>query len=148
MHMIQDLLIAPAASLGELLLRITLAAVLFPHGAQKVLGWFGGPGWRQSYDFFTKSGIPGPLALTAMLTEFLAPIALLLGFMTRPAALGVVILMIVAMSKHIHNGFFMNWFANKKGEGFEYHIIYIGAALALFFTGAGVFSLDALFFGY
>lgn len=143
MNIIEQFLFGSAGSVGELILRITLAAVLLPHGLQKVLGCFGGPGLKGSYAAFTSMGIPPVLSTLAIFTEFLAPLFLAVGFMTRPAAIAVFILMLVAMSKHISNGFFMNWFGNGKGEGVEYHILYAGAALALIFTGAGSISIDA-----
>lgn len=139
----ESLLFFDFSSLGQLIVRLALATALWPHGAQKVLGLFGGPGWRESYAIFTqKVGIPAPLAVIAMLTEFLAPICLALGLFTHVAAMGVVILMLVAMSKHVKNGFFMNWYANQKGEGIEYHILYAGAAFGIFLMGAGNYSLD------
>ena len=142
--LIVSFLFGSSGSWGELVLRLSLAFVLWPHGAQKVLGWFGGPGWSGSYRMFTESmGIPGVFAVMAMLTEFLAPLCMAVGLMTRPAAIGLVVLMCVAMSKHVHNGFFMNWFGQKGGEGFEYHVLYAGAALAVVFFGGGAFSVDA-----
>lgn len=145
--MIENLLCGSWESTGQLVLRLTLAAMLWPHGAQKVLGWFGGSGWTGTYSVFTqKMGIPAPLTVIAMLTEFLAPLGLAFGFMTRLSCLGVIILMLVAMKMNIQNGFFMNWIGNQKGEGIEYHLLYIGGALALCLMGPGAFSLDALLF--
>lgn len=82
-------------------------------------------------------GIPPFLTKVAMLTEFCAPICLALGLFTRVAALGVMIMMIVAMTKHLKNGYFANWSGKKAGEGIEFHVLYAGAALALLLTGPG-----------
>jgi putative oxidoreductase len=127
-----------------LLLRLTLAVVIFPHGAQKVLGWFGGGGWSGTMEYFTGTvGLPMPLAALVMLIEFLGPIALLFGFLVRPAALGLIAVMVGAIVKvHLPNGFFMNWFGKQAGEGFEYHLLVIGMALALLVSGAGCCSID------
>lgn len=130
---------------GNLVLRLTLAAVMWPHGAQKVLGWFGGGGFSATYETFTeKMGIAWPLALAAILTEFCAPFFLVAGFLTRLASLFLAITMTVAMTYNWQNGFFMNWYGNQKGEGVEYQILYVGAALALFLIGAGKYSIDHL----
>lgn len=145
MNTIESITIA-AAGWGLLVLRFTLALILWPHGAQKVLGWFGGAGWDGTYQTFTeKMGIPPLLARVAMLTEFCAPICLVLGLFTRVAALGVMIMMLVAMTKHIKNGYFANWSGKKAGEGIEFHVLYAGAALALLLTGPGPWSIDAWF---
>ncbi len=128
---------------GKFALRLTLAVVMWPHGAQKVLGWFGGGGFSATYSTFVdKMGIWGPLALAAILTEFLAPVFVLAGLLTRVAALFLMIVMSVAMTYNWHNGFFMNWYGNQKGEGIEYQLLYIGTALAVVLMGAGRFSLD------
>ena len=133
-----------AAAWGLLVLRLTLAFILWPHGTQKVLGWFGGAGWEGTYRAFTeKMGIPPFLAKVAMLTEFFAPICLALGVFTRIAALSVIILMAVAMTKHVKNGYFSNWSGKKAGEGVEFHLLYAGSALALLLTGPGPWSVDA-----
>ena len=133
-----------AAAWGLLVLRLTLALILWPHGAQKVLGWFGGAGWEGTYRAFTeKMGIPPFLAKVAMLTEFFAPICLVLGVFTRIAALAVIIMMAVAMTKHVKNGYFANWSGKKAGEGVEFHLLYAGSALALLLTGPGPWSVDA-----
>ena len=127
-----------------LLLRFTLALVFFPHGAQKVLGWFGGYGFTGTMGYFTGTmGLPYAVALLPVLTEFLAPFALVAGLGTRIAALAVGFEMLVAIATvHAANGFFMNWFGAQKGEGYEYHLLVIGIALALIVQGAGRWSVD------
>lgn len=130
--------------LAALVLRLTLAIVIFPHGAQKLLGWFGGPGFEGVMAFFTQQmGIPAPLALLVIVAEFFGAIALALGLFGRVAALGVLALMAAAIFLvHLPNGFFMNWFGAQAGEGFEYHLLAIGIALAVLIKGSGPFSLD------
>ena len=127
-----------------LLLRLTLAIVIFPHGAQKVLGSFGGYGWSGTMGYLTGTiGLPTVVAALVILIEFLAPVALLLGFCTRIAAAGIIAVMVGAIETvHQSNGFFMNWSGKQLGEGFEYHLLAIGIAAALVFGGAGKLSLD------
>lgn len=129
---------------SPLILRLFLALVFFPHGAQKVLGWFGGYGFEGTMAFFTATmGIPYAIALLPVATEFLGSIALFFGFFTRIAALATGVNMIVAvLMVHINNGFFMNWTGKQAGEGFEYHLLVIGIALALIVQGAGRLSVD------
>jgi putative oxidoreductase len=128
-----------------LVLRLTLAVVMFPHGAQKLLGWFGGHGFRGTMAFFTKSGIPAPLAFLAIMAEFLGPIGLALGLLTRVAALGLgVVMLVAALTVHGKHGFFMNWYGTQPGEGYEYHLLALGIALALVIGGGGAWSVDAL----
>jgi putative oxidoreductase len=130
-----------------LILRVTLAVVMFPHGAQKVFGWFGGHGFKNTMAYFTKSGIPAPFALLAIAAEFLGSLGLAVGLLTRVAAFGIACVMVVAiLTVHRQHGFFMNWFGNQKGEGFEYHLLALGIALALIVGGAGRWSLDAMLF--
>jgi putative oxidoreductase len=128
---------------APLILRLTLALVFFPHGAQKVLGWYGGYGWTGSVGFFTGQGMPYIIAVLPVLTEFLAPFALIAGLGTRIAALALGFEMAVAvLMVHGKNGFFMNWFGKQAGEGYEYHLLVIGIAIALIIQGAGRFSVD------
>ena len=130
---------------AALILRIILAVVIFLHGAQKVLGWFGGHGFKGTMKSFTGSGIPTPLAVLAVAAEFLGPLGLAVGFLTRVAAFGIACVMVVAMVKvHWQYGFFMNWFGNQKGEGIEYHLLAFGVAIALMITGGGAWSFDGL----
>src|SRR5262249_47455140 len=136
-------LLSTDASVIQLLLRWTLAIVIFPHGAQKALGWFGGHGFKGTMGFF-KQRFPTPLALLAIAAEFLGPIGLALGLLTRVAALGIACVMVVAvLTTHTPHGFFMNWYGTQKGEGFEFHLLAIGIALALILGGAGLWSVDA-----
>lgn len=118
-------------SFAPTLARLTLGVVMFPHGAQKVLGWFGGYGFSGTMNFFTQqSHIPAVFAVLAIAAEFLGSLALISGFLSRIAAFGIAVEMAVAVALvHAPNGFFMNWFGNQKGEGFEYHILAIGLAL-------------------
>ncbi len=131
---------------ASLVLRFFLGIVFFPHGAQKVLGWFGGSGFAGTMDAFTiKMGIPAFLAFLAILAESGGAVALITGLLTRVAAFGIACNMVVAIfTVHIHNGFFMNWFGKKQGEGFEYHLLVIAIAIALMIKGGGRWSIDRL----
>ena len=132
--------------IAGLVLRVLLGIVFFPHGAQKLLGWFGGHGFSGTMGFFTENmGIPVIFAFLAIMAESLGSIALLTGFMTRIAALGIGTVMVVAvLMVHLPNGFFMNWFGNQKGEGFEFHLLAIAIAIALIIKGGGKWSIDRL----
>lgn len=133
------------------LLRLTLALVIFPHGAQHLLGWFGGYGFAGTHAWMTGTlGIPSAFATLAILTEFFAPLALLIGLGGRVAALGIAGLMMVAASTHAENGFFMNWVGSMPAgmEGFEYHLLAIAIALAVAIQGSGAWSVDRLLGGY
>lgn len=131
---------------AAMLLRLGLGVVMFPHGAQKLLGWFGGYGLAGTLHHFTANmGIPFIFALAAILAESLGALALIGGLFSRLAALGVGVTMTVAaLMGHVHNGFFMNWFGNQPGEGFEYHILAVTIALVIAIKGGGKWSLDRL----
>jgi putative oxidoreductase len=136
-------LLATDGAIAPVFLRLTLAVVMFPHGAQKVLGWFGGYGFEGTLGFMTSLGIPAALATVAILAEFLAPIALVVGIGTRFAGLALVGLMVGAIATvHLPHGFFMNWTGAQAGEGFEFHLLVIGMALALAVAGGGRWSVD------
>jgi len=130
-------------------LRIFLGMVILPHGAQKLLGWFGGHGFAGTMQHFTEQmGIPFVFALLAILAESLGTMGLIVGLCTRIAALGVgVTIGVAALLVHIENGFFMNWTGRKAGEGFEFHLLVVGMALALVIGGGGKWSLDRLITG-
>jgi len=126
------------------ILRVGLAAAMFPHGAQKLLGLFGGPGLSASLKFFESNfHLPAYLAWAAVLAESVGAAMLVTGFFTRIAALAIAVEMGVAIYLvHWKVGFFMNWMGNGKGEGFEYHILAIAIALALVIKGGGWLSVD------
>ncbi|WP_061248235.1 DoxX family protein [Leptospira alstonii] len=130
-------------SYSPFFLRLGLAICIFPHGAQKLLGWFGGVGYEASMDYLVNiAGFPTALAILAIVFEFFGSIALLLGFFTRLSALGITCTLAVAGWTHKEIGFFMNWFGNQGGEGFEYHILGVSIGIALLLFGGGTWSLD------
>jgi putative oxidoreductase len=128
------------------ILRVLLGIVILPHGAQKLLGWFGGQGFTASMRWFESSlHIPTIFALLAILAESVGAAALIAGFFTRLAALALSVDMLVAVALvHLKNGFFMNWGGTAKGEGFEYHILAVAIGVALMITGGGRWSLDGV----
>ncbi|HZH48863.1 MAG TPA: DoxX family protein [Nitrospira sp.] len=127
-----------------LILRLTLGFVMFPHGAQKLLGWFGGFGFDGTMGFFTqKMGQPWLISLLIIIGESFGSLALLAGLLTRFTAASLAVIMFGAITLvHLPHGFFMNWFGQQKGEGFEYHLLVIGIAAALLVTGGGKWSID------
>jgi putative oxidoreductase len=139
-------LFATQAGWSGLILRLGLGIVMFPHGMQKLVGWFGGHGFAETYQMFTQGmHIPAVLAVLVILAESLGSIGLIVGCLTRIAAFGLLCNMIGAIAMvHWRNGFFMNWFGQQAGEGFEYHLLAIAISLALVIAGAGNWSLDAL----
>jgi len=140
-----DKLFASRTGIDGLVLRIAFGVMMFPHGAQKLLGWFGGYGFSGTMEFFTGSmGIPAVFAFAAIVTEFFGALALLVGAFTRIAALGLGFTMLVAAGFHWKNGFFMNWSGSQAGEGIEFHILAIGIAVALVLRGAGTLAVDNL----
>ena len=131
-------------SWSSLILRLTVGVVMFPHGAQKLLGWFGGYGFSGTMEAFTgKMGIPWIIALLVIIGESFGAVALIVGFMTRFTAASLAVIMVGAIFMgHLQNGFFMNWFGAQAGEGFEYHLLVIGMCMALVLAGAGKWSAD------
>lgn len=129
-----------------LVARLALAVVVFPHGAQKLLGWFGGYGFTGTMGFLTGGvGLPYIVGLLVILIEFFGSLFLLFGFATRLAALGIIGNFIgVVVSSHIHNGFFMNWGKQAgQGEGLEYFILLFALAIISLLSGGGRASVDA-----
>jgi len=131
---------------SALVARLALAIVVFPHGAQKLLGWFGGYGFNGTMGFLTgAAGLPSFIAVLVILIEFFGPLLLVIGFATRIAALGIICNFLgVVWTTHWNNGFFMNWYAQaNKGEGLEYFILLFGLALISLIAGGGRASVDA-----
>jgi putative oxidoreductase len=125
--------------------RLVLGVVFFAHGAQKMLGWFGGYGFTGTMGFFEHNGVPAVFAFLAIAAEFFGGIGLLLGLLSRVAAFGITCNMLVAIATvHFRNGLFMNWTGMQKGEGFEYHLLVLAITTLIMVRGAGAFSLDRL----
>ena len=118
--------------------------MFFAHGAQKMLGWFGGYGFSGTMGFFTQQmHIPAPLAFLAICAEFFGGLGLIVGLLSRVAAFGIAMNMLVAIfTVHIRNGFFTNWTGQQKGEGFEYHLLAIALLLVVMIKGSGALSID------
>ncbi|MGZ3854552.1 MAG: DoxX family protein [Flavisolibacter sp.] len=141
----KKLLSTNSGNWAALIARLALGATVFAHGAQKLFGWFGGYGFKGTMGFLTgQGGLPYFVALLVVLIESVAALMLIAGVFTRVAAVGIFGLFSVIMFKfHAVNGFFMNWTGTQKGEGIEYFIILLGAALALVIAGGGKASVDA-----
>jgi putative oxidoreductase len=129
---------------ATVILRSVLGVVFFAHGAQKMLGWFGGYGFSGTMGYFTGTAhIPAVFAFLAIAAEFFGGLGLLFGFLTRIAAFGISVNMLVAIATvHGGVGFFMNWTGTQKGEGFEYHLLVLAMTAFLMIRGAGAYSLD------
>lgn len=137
--------LATPADAAATVARVGLGLLLFPHGAQHALGWFGGYGFRGTHAWMTGTlGFPSAAAALAIIVELLGSLALVAGVGGRVAALGMVGLMLGAISTHASNGFFMNWFGalTSGAEGFEYHLMTIVLALVVLVRGSGAFSID------
>lgn len=143
--MLRRIVQTDGGNMAALLVRLALGIVMFPHGAQQMLGWYGGYGFQGTMSYFTGTmHVPAVLAFLAIQAEFLGSLGLITGFLTRIAAFGIFCNMAVAVVMvHCHVGFFMNWFGQQQGEGFEYHILAIAMAIALMMRGGGAASVDA-----
>lgn len=126
-----------ALDLGLFLLRLTLGIIFFAHGAQKVLGWYGGKGLMGTASSMKMAmGIPAPLSILASYTEFFGAIAVMLGVLTRVAAAGLGITMLVALFKvHGKNGF---W---ARSQGYEYNLALFSMSLLLVLAGPGQIAI-------
>ncbi len=127
-----------------LILRLVLGVVIFSHGAQKLLGWFGGHGFSPTLAYFTeKVGLPWIVAFLIIVGESFGALGLMVGFLTRLCALGIICIMLGAITTvHWQNGFFMNWSGQQAGEGFEYHLLVLAISTCLLIFGGGKYSAD------
>lgn len=135
-----------SASWTALVSRWAIAIAIFPHGAQKVTGWFGGAGFAGAMDFMTMTkGLPWIVGFVFILIEFAGPIFLALGLLTRISAAAIFIAFIGVMySDALHNGFFMNWAGvGGQGEGLEYFVLLYGLLVISIISGGGKASVDA-----
>ena len=142
-----SLLLGTYPSWSHLVIRLALGIVFVAHGGQKVFGWFGGPGLKATVQMFQQyMKVPPAATVMAALIELLGGLALLIGFLARPAALGIIVVMLVAIAKvHGRNGFFINFSGTPgKGHGFEFNFVLIAVAVSILIGGAGILSLDRM----
>ena len=146
MNTLVKTLLTTNPNIGFSIARLTLGLVIFPHGAQKLLGLFGGNGYSATMDFFTaQMGLPNMVAFSIVLIEFFGSISLILGFFSRFWALSLTgMFMGIIYTTQMEHGFFMNWFGNQAGEGYEYSLLVIGLALTILVNGSGKWSMDNL----
>jgi|RhiMetdeSRZDD1v2_1073273.scaffolds.fasta_scaffold94014_2 putative oxidoreductase len=137
------------ASWSTFVIRVVLGIIFFAHGAQKVLGWYGGYGLKATVGYLTSTGLAAPIAYLVCFFEFLGGIGLVLGLLTRPAALAVAIVMVGAIAKvHWQHGFFLNWqLTPGKGHGYEANLAFLAMAVACLIAGGGALSVDRLILG-
>jgi putative oxidoreductase len=133
-------------SWSTLVIRVVLGVIFFAHGAQKVLGWFGGYGLKGTTQYLSSLGIPLPVAYLVCFFELFGGIGLIVGLFTRLAALAVAVVMVGAIVKvHWQHGFFLNWSLTPgKGHGYEANLALLAMAVACLIAGGGVWSLDRL----
>jgi putative oxidoreductase len=128
-----------------LVLRVALAIVIFPQGAQKLLGWFGGAGFDGTMQFFAALGVPAGIAGLVIVSDFFGSLALAIGLVGRLAAFGTTMVMLGAMVMvHGQNGFFLNWNGDQAGEGIQFHLLVLAVAAVLVIKGSGAWSIDRL----
>jgi len=139
-------LIGTHADWAVAIARIVLGIIFFGHGAQKMLGWYGGPGLSSSMHTFTEHlHLPSILAFLVIAGEFFSGIGLIVGLFGRIAALVIALTMVGAIATvHFRFGLFLNWLGGQPGHGIEYHLLAIALALVVMVKGAGAFSLDRL----
>lgn len=140
----KQILLRTNTSLAPLILRLFLAIVLFPHGAQKLAGWFGGFGFDGTMQYFTETkDLPWLVGFLVIVVEFFGPIALILGFAVRFWSMAIGLVMTGVILTTFTNYFFMNWFGNQDTEGMEFFLLAIGMSVSLLHSGAGRYSIDA-----
>jgi len=141
-------LIATDNDAATAILRLVLGVIFFAHGAQKMLGWFGGYGFTGTMGFFTGlMHIPAPFAFLAIAAEFFGGLGLIFGLLTRVASFGIFCNMVMAVAMvHRQFGLFMNWTGAQKGEGYEYHFLVLAITAFLMIRGAGAASVDRMLF--
>lgn len=145
-NMMKQKILMTTNSWSPVVLRAMLALVIFPHGAQKLFGWFGGFGFEGTMNYFTTTvGLPWVIGFLVILFESVGTFLLLIGAGTRIMAFAYLLLATgILFTSHVQHGFFLNWYGNQAGEGYEYFLLWIAMALALLISGAGKYSIDRL----
>lgn len=144
----KKLVFQTSGNYAPLALRLLLGFVLFPHGAQKLLGWFGGFGFEGTMGYFTgQVGLPWLVGFLVIIIEFFGSLFLVFGLGTRIWSLGILSIMTGVIITTFNDYFFMNWFGSQKAEGYEFFLLAIGMALSLLISGGGKYSLDAVIGG-
>lgn len=140
----KDLIVKTSNEWPGLVLRLTAGLIMLPHGLQKLAGLFGGYGFKASMDYFTTTlRLPWIIALLVILIECLGSLGLILGLFSRIwAALLIIVMTGAVVTTNAKHGLFMNWIGNQSGEGFEYHLLFIGICISIILLGSGKFSID------
>lgn len=128
-------------------LRIVAGLIVFPYGMQKLFGWFsapafGPPGIKGSLEQFKAKKVPKFIAWLVIIGQSFGSIALISGFLGRIAAGGLFIIFTGALMVHLPDGWTMNWFGAKKGEGVEYFVLILSLLLVIVLKGSGALSVD------
>ena len=146
MEKLVELVFATYPTWSHLVVRVALGIIFFAHGAQKTFGWFGGPGLSATIQGFRKMNVPPAATVLAAFTECFGGLALIIGVLARPSAIGLIGVMLVAVAKvHAQHGFFLNFAMTPgRGHGYEYNLALLAMALSIVIGGAGVFSIDRL----
>lgn len=142
----KQLIFSSDYSWAGLILRLVTGLIMLPHGLQKMFGLFGGYGFTGTMNYFTGTmKLPWILSFLVITLEVFCSAGLILGLGTRICALFLIIIMAGAIvTTNYRNGFFMNWFGNQAGEGFEYHLLFIGICIGILLTGGGKLAVDNL----
>jgi len=141
--MLRSLLVTDDSKVTAIL-RLVLGVVFFAHGAQKLLGWFGGPVSPDPWHVYRVLAYSRSVSLPRDRRRVFGGLGLILGFLTRIAAFGIAMNMVVAIALvHSSFGFFMNWTGTQKGEGFEYHLLVLAITAFLMIRARVRFPLIA-----
>lgn len=140
----KELILKTTADWPGFVLRMTAGLIMLPHGLQKTLGLFGGSGYVPTMKYFTETmRLPWIVSFLVIFIELFGSFGLVVGIFSRVWAAGLIIVMAGAIiTTNGRNGLFMNWYGTQSGEGYEYHLMFIGICIAILITGSGKFSID------
>lgn len=126
------------------LLRIAAGFIVLAHGVQKLFGWFGGHGVTATMDSFEQwFDLPGFVTLLVIMSDSGGALFLMIGFATRFMASSIALVMLGAIALvHGRWGFYMNWYSERRGEGFEFHLLILAIMIVLIVRGGGRASVD------